>query len=156
MSLPPHQGPLAATPSHLGREYQIKAFLEYIYHAWFHPILRCVSCSSIVHPNKSHLLLRCLKIHRLSLSGMPWEHRFRLAILAFLQFLFPGRWQRRVNSAKTSASVRFWPILAELSAKITFLASIRNHNWNNASSPIRLSTIFRNHTLNFAIDLPYE
>ena len=78
MSLPPHQGPLAPTPSHLGREYQIQAFLEYIYHAWFHPILRCVSCSSIVHPNKSHLLLRCLKIHGVYLSGMPCEHRLRL------------------------------------------------------------------------------
>ena len=154
MSLPPHQGPLGRTPSHLGREYQIQAFLEYLYHAWFHPILRCVSCSSIVHPNKSHLLQRFLKIHRVYLSGKPCEHRLRLAILAFVQFLFPGRWQRRVNPAKTS--VRFWPILAELSAKVTFLASIRNHNWSNASSPVGLSTISRNHTLSISNDLPYE
>ena len=154
MSLPPHQGPLGPTPSHLGREYQIQAFLEYLYHAWFHPILRCVSCSSIVHPNKSHLLQRFLKIHRVYLSGKPCEHRLRLAILAFVQFLFPGRWQRRVNHAKTS--VRFWPILAELSAKVTFLASIRNHNCYNASFLIGQSKVLNNHSVSTSIALPYE
>jgi hypothetical protein len=154
MSLPLHQVPLDLTPSCLGREYPIQAFLYYLYHAWFHPILRCVSCSSIVHPNKSHLLLRCLKIHWVYLSGKPCEHRLRLAILAFVQFLFSGRWERWVSIAKTS--VRFWPILAELSGKVTFLASIRNHDWNNASSLVELSTISRNHTLKISNDLPYD
>ena len=56
----------------------------------------------------------------------------------------------------SNTGVRFWPILAELSAKVTFLASIRNHNWSNASSPVGLSTISRNHTLSISNDLPYE
>ena len=154
MSLPPHQGPLGPTPSHLGREYQIQAFLEYLYHAWFHPILRCVSCSSIVHLNKSHLLQRFLKIHRVYLSGKPCEHRLRLAILAFVQSLFPVQWQQRVNPAKTS--VKFWTTFSGVNVKVTSLGSIRNHNCYNASFLIGQSKVLNNHSVITSISLSYE
>ena len=91
MSLLPHQEPLGPTLSLPGRGCQIQASsLKYLYHAWIHRFLRCVSCSSIVNLNKSHLLQWFLKIHGVYLSGKPCEHRLRIAIFAFVQFLFSG------------------------------------------------------------------
>ena len=149
-----HQEPLEPTLSLPGREYQIQVSWKCLFHAWFLRILRCVSCSSIVHPNKSHLLLRCLKIHRVYLSGKPCEHRLRLAILAFVQSLFPGRWQQQVNPARTSA--KSWPILYVIDVGEVSPGFIHNHNRSNASSPVRLSTIFCNHALSISNSLPYE
>ena len=154
MSLLLHQEQLGPTPFRHGREYRIQASWKFLYHVWFHQLLRCVSCSFMVHLDKSHLLQRFLKKHGVYLSGKPCEHRLRLTILAFVQSLFPWRWQQQVNPARTSE--KSWPILCVIDVGEVSPGFIHNQNRSNASSPVRLSTISCNHALSISNSLPYE
>ena len=149
-----HQEPLEPTLSLPGREYQIQVSWKCLFHAWFLRILHCASCFSTVHLNKSHLLQRSLRTLQEYLSGRPYEHRLRLAILAFVQSLFPWRWQQQVNPARTSE--KSWPILCVIDVGEVSPGFIHNHNRSNASSPVRLSTISCNHALSISNSLPYE
>ena len=148
-----HQEPLEPTLSLPGREYQIQVSWKCLCHAWFLRLLHCASCFSTVHLNKSHLLQRSLRTLQEYLSGRPYEHRLRLAILAFVQSLFPEQWQQRVNLAKTS--VKFWPTLCGLNVKVTSRGSIRNHNCCNASFLIGQSKVLNNHSVSTSIALSY-
>ena len=148
-----HQAPLVPTLSLPDRECQIQASLKSLCHAWFLRILHCASCFSTIHLNKSHLLQRSPRTLQEYLSGRPYEHRLRLAILAFVQSLFPVQWQQRVNPAKTS--VKFWTTLSGLNVKVTSLGSIRNHNCYNASFLIGQSKVLNNHSVSTSIALSY-
>ena len=76
-----------------------------------------------------------------------------LAILAYVQSLFPEQWQQRVNLAKTS--VKFWPTLCGLNVKVTSMGSIRNGNRCNASFLVGQSKVLNNHSVSTSIALSY-